>query len=230
MGMRAPAKGLVSFVASGCTWLLDRRYGDEVFRAFRPVIPSRVTDAALDDALTFGPPVLLLLVGCYFFLRAAGCKQGVEGKLRFIDVFPQAQELVGLERGAIYVDMVKIGILLDSASDRPLRIEVVGAAELDGRISQIGPRPLLGEVQPGIPLAAIWHGIRFDPPAPVRVGDLYLGHLEFRVRYGLGRRLKHTLGPYRLFIGLCVDPNQPRMLRLQWQFDPDHNARLLGRA
>jgi hypothetical protein len=56
---------------------------------------------------------------------------------------------------------------------------------------------------------------------------MYHGHLEFSVKYG-ARRLKHTLGPHRLLIGLHVDPRNPKMLRVQWQFDPDHTGRMLN--
>jgi hypothetical protein len=170
------------------------------------------------------------LVGVYFFLKASESTQDVGGKLRFLDVFAQATEDVGVDSGTLYLGLVKMGVLLDNLADRPLRIEFVGAVELSGRTSPHRLRSLSGEVRPGIPLAAVLNGVPFDPPVSVRVDDMYRGHLEFRVRYGVGRRLKHTLGPYRLIIGLCVDSRDPKMLRVQWQFDPDHTGRMLSKV
>ena len=227
--MRPATKGFVSLIGSVCTWLAGRLYGDEIFGVLRAVTPSRISDAML-EVLSFGPPIFLLLVGVYFFSKASETAQDVEGKLRFLDVFAQATEHAGVESGTLYVGLVKMGLLLDSLANQPLRIEFVGAVELSGRTSPHRLRSLSGEVRPGIPLAAVFNGVPFDPPVSVRVDDMYRGHLEFRVRYGVGRRLKHTLGPHRLIIGLCVDSRDPKMLRVQWRFDPDHTGRMLSKV
>src|SRR5918993_377179 len=60
--MGSATKGFVSLIASVCTWLAERLYGDQIFGVLRAVTPSPISDAML-EVLTFGPPIVLLLVG-----------------------------------------------------------------------------------------------------------------------------------------------------------------------
>ncbi|OYW55774.1 MAG: hypothetical protein B7Y80_04655 [Hyphomicrobium sp. 32-62-53] len=68
-------QGLFSFVLAFIWWLTDRLYGDELFRIIRQHIPKKLrtldglSDAALQSMLSFGPPVVLNLLGSWLIYK-----------------------------------------------------------------------------------------------------------------------------------------------------------------
>jgi hypothetical protein len=69
----ARAKGGISWFLAGGSWLLDRLYGDHIFAAVKPMIPQSLQswETALSSAIAYGPPLILVALGLYFFVTAA---------------------------------------------------------------------------------------------------------------------------------------------------------------
>jgi hypothetical protein len=65
-------RGLASFIGSALWWLVDRLHGDAIFERVRPMIPSWISDPALEQIITWGPAIALVLLGSYFFRQARG--------------------------------------------------------------------------------------------------------------------------------------------------------------
>jgi hypothetical protein len=69
----------LSFVLSGAWWIIDKQYGDELFKRVRAVIPTtwlpETFDQALDNLLSFGPAAALALIGTIILFFAASKKE-----------------------------------------------------------------------------------------------------------------------------------------------------------
>lgn len=60
---------LVSWILAALWWIADRLWGDKIFEWVKPLIPSVISDASAENIVTFGPLLLLILLGFCFIVR-----------------------------------------------------------------------------------------------------------------------------------------------------------------
>lgn len=72
--MRGIVKGAASYIGSALWWITQQLYGDAILKWLQPMIPAWAIHPTLADwvwwAISFGPPLLLVLIGTYFFVRS----------------------------------------------------------------------------------------------------------------------------------------------------------------
>ena len=81
------ARGGLSLLLAGLWWLLDRLYGDQLFAAIKPVIPTslQALEPALAVAFSYGPPSILIALGAYFIATARQLALITVGQLIAVD-------------------------------------------------------------------------------------------------------------------------------------------------
>lgn len=163
--MRDVVKALLSWIFAALLWLGDRLYGDAIFNWVRPLIPPSIANPSVEMlvwlATSVGPPIALVALGVYFFVRASR-KQLVEVGQETADFAADLKAVEGFNRivdsGRWALDRAANWKALPAVwyeKDRPER-EVIEA-----RLRQALDREIHDQLAQGKLMGARW---RFERP------------------------------------------------------------------